>query len=76
MATQALLQWQATMGLTLPCLPDTQQEAQRLLSKLEPDDDMEVFLCVFEQNAFREYWAKDDWRSPEGLYLLSSPGGK
>lgn len=44
----------------LPSQPP-QQEAQKLLSKLGPDDNVEVFLYVFDNTIFQVSWAEEEW---------------
>lgn len=37
------------------------QEAQKLLSKPGPSDDMEAYLYIFEQTTLWENWAEEEW---------------
>lgn len=60
--------------------PRAWQEAQRLLSKLGPEDVVESFLYVCEQTALSENWAENEWalapllsgkdQRPTSLFLL------
>ncbi|XP_053089540.1 uncharacterized protein LOC128318173 [Pangasianodon hypophthalmus] len=41
--------------------PDPCREAQLLLIKLTPDEDVEAFLLTFKRVAQRENWPREDW---------------
>lgn len=75
-ATQELLHRQATEGSPLPDLPDPFQEAQRLLIKLGPHDDIKSEQATLWENCAKAEWAQvlapTNGRGTMGL-SLSSP---
>lgn len=68
--TQELLQQLARACLLPGCLLDSRQEALCLLHKLTPADNVEMYLCTFEQTAFREGWLEEVWAQAPAPLLI------
>ncbi|KAI2652404.1 Retrovirus-related Pol polyprotein [Labeo rohita] len=65
---QELLAFRTASAQRSP-LPDIQTRATQLLPKMTVHDDVESFLQMFESNAHRERWARDEWARLLALLL-------